>query len=65
MTAMKKEDVISTLQYLNILHYDKGQHVIVLNPEILQAHEKSMRGKMLTIDPTALRWSPRDSTKKK
>ncbi|CAG0913884.1 unnamed protein product [Notodromas monacha] len=65
MTAMKKEDVISTLQYLNILHYDKGQHVIVLNPEIVQAHQKSLSKRCLRIDSMALHWSPREASKKK
>jgi histone acetyltransferase MYST1 len=35
ITAIKTEDVISTLQYLNLIQYDRGQHVIIAAPTII------------------------------
>ncbi len=39
MTGIKKEDVISTLQHLDLVRYYKGQYVIVLNEKLLLAHK--------------------------
>jgi len=34
MTAIKVEDVVSTLQHLNLIQYQKGQHVICAAPKL-------------------------------
>lgn len=36
MTAIKTEDILSTLQHLNLIQYQKGQHVLVANPKIIE-----------------------------
>ena len=35
MTAIKVDDVVSTLQHLNLIQYQKGQHVICGAPKII------------------------------
>jgi histone acetyltransferase MYST1 len=34
MTAIKTDDIISTLQHLNLIQYQKGQHVLYANPKV-------------------------------
>lgn len=35
MTAIKTEDIITTLQSLELIQYRKGQHVICADPKLL------------------------------
>jgi histone acetyltransferase HTATIP len=60
ISAMTTNDVIHTLQALNMLRYDRGQHVIVLTDAAIAAHEKHLdkeriKGKR-RIDPERLSW---------
>ncbi|KPJ20030.1 Histone acetyltransferase Tip60 [Papilio machaon] len=64
MTSIKKEDVISTLQNLNLINYYKGQYIISVNQETVQQHEKAMEKKWLRIDPDCLYWTPKDWSKR-
>ncbi|KAL7270597.1 Histone acetyltransferase [Rhizina undulata] len=62
MSAMTTQDVIHTLQNLNMLKYYKGQHVICLTDAILAQKEKQrekqkLKGKR-TLDPELLQWKP-------
>ena len=59
-TAIRKEDVLSTLQYHCLLQYYKNQHVIVVNEEIISQHRKNMEKRKVRIDPKCLVWSPKD-----
>ncbi|RPB14354.1 histone acetyltransferase mst1 [Morchella conica CCBAS932] len=61
-SAMTTQDVIHTLQNLNMLKYYKGQHVICLTDAILAQKEKQrekqkIKGKR-TLDPELLQWKP-------
>ncbi|XP_008192200.1 histone acetyltransferase Tip60 [Tribolium castaneum] len=60
LTSIKKEDVISTLQNLNLINYYKGQYIITLNQEIMQSHKKAMDSRLIRIDPKCLHWTPKD-----
>ncbi|CAG7837840.1 unnamed protein product [Allacma fusca] len=62
MTSMKKDDVISTLQNLNVISYYKGGFVIVLTKEMLKNYEKASTA--VKIDPKALHWTPKDWSKR-
>ncbi|XP_026330909.1 histone acetyltransferase Tip60-like [Hyposmocoma kahamanoa] len=64
MTSIKKEDVISTLQNLNLINYYKGQYIISVNQETVQQHEKAMEKRTLRIDPKCLHWTPKDWSKR-
>jgi histone acetyltransferase HTATIP len=63
-TSVKKEDVISTLQNLNLINYYKGQYILTLNKELVEKHKKEMSKRSITIDAKALHWSPKDWTKR-
>ena len=64
LSAMTTNDVLHTLQNLNMLRYSKGQHVIVLTDAVLDAREKARakeKAKGITkrkIDPERLMWKP-------
>ncbi|XP_022914573.1 histone acetyltransferase Tip60 isoform X2 [Onthophagus taurus] len=60
LTSIKKEDVISTLQNLNLINYYKGQYIITLNKDIIQTHKKAMETRYIRIDPKCLHWTPKD-----
>ncbi|XP_022118996.1 histone acetyltransferase Tip60 isoform X2 [Pieris rapae] len=64
LTSIKKEDVISTLQNLNLINYYKGQYIISVNKETVQQHQKAMERKLLRIDPKCLHWTPKDWSKR-
>ncbi|XP_045774019.1 histone acetyltransferase Tip60 isoform X3 [Maniola jurtina] len=64
LTSIKKEDVISTLQNLNLINYYKGQYIVSVNQETIQQHEKAMEKKLLRIDPKCLHWTPKDWSKR-
>lgn len=64
LTSIKKEDVISTLQNLNLINYYKGQYIVTLNRELLENHQKAMAQRLIRIDPKCLHWTPKDWSKR-
>jgi histone acetyltransferase HTATIP len=61
-TAMTTNDVLHTLQNLNMLRYSKNQHVVVLTDAVIAQRERQkakekLKGKR-TIDPDRLIWKP-------
>jgi len=63
-TAIKKEDVISTLQYLNLINYYKGQYVITLTKEVLSAYDRAAVKRRIRIDSKCLHWQPKEWSKR-
>ncbi|RMB90490.1 hypothetical protein DUI87_33091 [Hirundo rustica rustica] len=59
ITSIKKEDVISTLQYLNLINYYKGQYILTLSEDIVEGHERAMLKRLLRIDAKCLHFTPR------
>ena len=64
LTSVKKEDVISTLQYLNLINYYKGQYIVTLTREVLTAYERAMTKRRLRIDSKCLHWTPKEWSKR-
>ncbi|TKR64158.1 hypothetical protein L596_024740 [Steinernema carpocapsae] len=64
-TSIRKEDIMSTLQQLNLYKYFKGQYVIVLSKELIDSHNKRLKKPMLRIDPKLIQWTPKDWSKKR
>ncbi|EOD29800.1 putative histone acetyltransferase [Emiliania huxleyi CCMP1516] len=59
MTSITTDDIISTLQSLNLIKYWKGQHVISVSPKIVDEHLKlHPPGTSLRCDPSKLTWQP-------
>jgi len=61
MSAIKTDDIISTLQALNLIKYWKGQHMISVSPRVIQEHlgNESARN-ALQVDSTCFSsvWLP-------
>ena len=58
MTAIKTEDIIATLQSLNLIKYWKGQHIISVTPKVIEDHLKTSSRQPTLIDPEFLHWVP-------
>lgn len=65
LTSIKKEDIVSTLQHMNIISYYKGQYIIVLNKEIIENHSQAQKKRRIRIEPKLLHWQPKDWSKHK
>ncbi|XP_072050843.1 histone acetyltransferase KAT8-like [Amphiura filiformis] len=59
MTSIAQNDIISTLQALNMVKYWKGQHVICVTPKLVDEHLKSAQYKRprLMVDVSCLKWA--------
>ncbi|XP_018900802.1 histone acetyltransferase Tip60 isoform X2 [Bemisia tabaci] len=64
LTSIKKEDVISTLQNLNLINYYKGQYIITINHETVSHHMAAMAKRKIRIDSKCLHWTPKDWSKR-
>nr|DAD40203.1 TPA_asm: hypothetical protein HUJ06_014526 [Nelumbo nucifera] len=58
MTAIKAEDILTTLQGLDLIQYRKGQHVICADPKVLDRHLKAAGRGGLEVDVSKLIWTP-------
>nr|VZH90272.1 unnamed protein product [Spirometra erinaceieuropaei] len=63
-TSMKRDDVIATLSYLNVLYYVKGQYLIFLSKENLELHKRAVSKRLVRVDPSCLSWKPKDWSKR-
>lgn len=53
-TMMKEEDVIGTMQVLDVIQYYEGQHII----DLRKVANMKMGSRGLPCDPEAIRWKP-------
>lgn len=63
-TSIKKEDIISTIQYLNLINYYKGQYIITINDDALQMYNIAAKKRKVRIDPSYIHWSCKDWSKR-
>mmetsp|Transcript_800 Transcript_800/g.1298 ORF Transcript_800/g.1298 Transcript_800/m.1298 type:complete len:210 (+) Transcript_800:48-677(+) len=63
-TFIKTEDIISTLQSLNLIKYCKGQHVIQLTKQVLDECTRPPKHHIY-IDPAKIIWTPPPNTIKR
>lgn len=63
-TCVKKEDVISTLQHLNLINYYKGQYIVVLPDDVIEGYKRSLAKRKMRIEPRHLHWTPKDWSKR-
>jgi histone acetyltransferase MYST1 len=57
-TAIRSDDIISTLQSLNLIRFWKGQHVISVSAKIVDEHLRANCRQSLRCDPSLLTWRP-------
>ncbi len=53
-TMMKADDIIGTLQALNLIQYYEGQHII----DLRRVSNMKMGSRGLPCDPSCIRWTP-------
>jgi len=65
MTSIKPDDIISTLQHLNLVRYWKGQYIVSMTAKVIDQHLQHLRMKqrklgtpLIPIDVSRLRWRP-------
>ncbi|KAG6975178.1 hypothetical protein JG688_00002666 [Phytophthora aleatoria] len=58
MTSIKNEDIIATLQHLNMIKYLGGQYVYVVPRQIVDAHLTKLTKKGPQVVPEKLHWAP-------
>ncbi|KAK9463228.1 acyl-CoA N-acyltransferase [Lipomyces oligophaga] len=57
-TSMTTQDILHTLQTLNMLKYYKGQHIICLTNSVIEHNELMKKKRRRRIDPSKLLWKP-------
>ncbi|MEW5308481.1 MAG: hypothetical protein WDW38_000438 [Sanguina aurantia] len=58
MTAIKVDDILGTLNRLQLIQYQKGQHVICAAPKLVDKHLKAAGSAGLVVDPNRIIWTP-------
>lgn len=58
MTCIRSDDIIGTLQVLDLIQYRKGQHVLCAEPDVLNKLIKASGKSGLEVDPSKLIWTP-------
>lgn len=58
MTSIKSEDIIATLQHLNMIKYLNGQYVFVVPLQVITAQLSKLTKKGPTVVPEKLHWAP-------
>ncbi|XP_052862876.1 histone acetyltransferase KAT8-like [Anopheles cruzii] len=60
LSSITQEDIIYTLQSMNMVKYWKGQHVICVTTKVIQEHLQMPQFKKpkLMVEPAYLKWTP-------
>ena len=59
MTHIRAEDIVTTLQSINLIKYWKGQHIINTTPRVVEEHLRSLSNhRQLEILQECIRWEP-------
>lgn len=58
ITSITSEDILHTLQSMDLIRYYKGQFVLYLSEKNITYHEKNMAKNRTRIDPSCLDWVP-------
>jgi histone acetyltransferase MYST1 len=59
LTAIRTDDIVKTLESLNLIKYWKGDHIISVTPRIIDEHLKTMSSQRgIEIDVSRLKWKP-------
>ena len=64
MTGIKTEDIISTLQSLNMIRFWKGQHVVFVMQDLLNKYKAQKKKDIRLCDARYLSWTPHAERKK-
>ena len=57
-TAIRPDDIISTLHQLNLIQYHKGVHCLFADQKVVERYLKQAGGPGLEVDPSKIVWQP-------
>uniref|UniRef100_A0A914IAC0 histone acetyltransferase n=1 Tax=Globodera rostochiensis TaxID=31243 RepID=A0A914IAC0_GLORO len=63
LTSIRKEDILSTLQLHDMNNYLRGEYVLTLTNEMIEAYHRSQEKRPLRIDPKCINYVPKDWSK--
>lgn len=58
LTSFTTDDILSTLQHMDVIRYFKGQFVLCLSDSHIEQYEKLKKKSRIRIEPTKLEWTP-------
>lgn len=58
MTAIKPDDIITTLQSMGLIKYWKGQHLISVSPKVIEEHLSRQSKTSVQFEDSKLIWTP-------
>lgn len=58
ITSFTTDDILSTLQHMDVIRYFKGQFVLCLSDIHLEQFEKLKKKSRIRIEPSKLEWIP-------
>ena len=59
MTAIRPDDIITTLQSMGLIKYWKGQHLISVSPKVIEEHlSRQANRNFIVFDESKLNWVP-------
>lgn len=64
-TSIRPADAIDTLQYLNMIGFQNGQHVIVAEPDAIELALKKAGSLGVPVDPKKIIWTPYNNERDK
>lgn len=59
LTSIKVEDILSTLQSLDMIKNYKGQHIVCVSQKAIEAHLASNKSAAQFCVPSSVRWTPK------
>ena len=63
LTAIKVEDIISTLQSLGMIKFWRGQHVVSVTAKVIEDHLASSKSAANFAKSDCVRWAPKSVPK--
>ena len=59
ITSIRSDDIVTSLQSLNLIKYWKGDHIIAVTSRVVDEHMRLIdESKFIDVDATRLHWEP-------
>lgn len=60
VTCIKQQDIVETLNGLQLIKYWKGQHILTATPKIVEEHLRTMQEqKLILVDQNRVTYTPK------
>jgi histone acetyltransferase HTATIP len=65
LTSIKKEDIMSTLTLYSMSDYHRGEWVMTLTSDMVEAYRRAQMKRQTRIDPSKIRFTPREWSRRR